>query len=114
MLPPRWKPHPLLTNPATAAALRAAVAKLPKLHIPEPVNGKTFESRELAHQRCVDYAFTHGFELVVAGGKASERLYLRCKNHSEDTRNYRKLTEANRNRKDADGRHLRRLGRKMN
>ena len=79
----------------------------------EPEAGERYDTRDLVVQRFNNYAFSQGRELCISGGRITQRLYMKCRAYGVETRNYRKLTEDNRQRKDEEGRLLGRPNRKI-
>ena len=79
----------------------------------EPEAGEHYNTRDLAVQRFDNYAFSQGRELCISGGRIAQRLYMKCRAYGGETRNYRKLTEDNRQQKDEEGRLLGRPNRKI-
>lgn len=74
----------------------------PPSHRTLPQRNETFESLDAASLRLQDYAFTQRFALVTEKNyKKHSTLVLNCSRHHKDTRNYRKLSEKDRIRKNA-------------
>jgi hypothetical protein len=84
------------------AQLATATAALPPSHRLNPHENEPSESKETAYTRLQDWAFTKGFALVIESAKTKNgqvvRQYVECVHHKKETRNYRKLNEAERQR----------------
>jgi Transcription factor AFT len=80
-----------------ATQLHIATNAIPLAHRPPPVTNESFETPELALERLQDWAFTQGFAVVTESRKKN-RVVFQCVHHKKKTRNYRKLTEEDRER----------------
>lgn len=91
-----------LISTSFEAKLQQAISHLPPSHRTLPQRNETFESLDAARLRLQDYAFTQRFALVTEKNyKKHSTLVLDCSRHHKDTRNYRKLSEEDRIRKNA-------------
>lgn len=85
---------------------------MPKAHLKPPEPNEEFDTFNEAAGRCHNYAFASGYCLVVTKKdlkkdlKKEMRARLQCKHHGTETRNARKTTEDDRNKKDKKGRRL--------
>ena len=90
--------EPSFIFPQVRRAFLTSLETLPPHHLEPVVAGETYPSREAAVARLKDYAFSQGYVAVGEGG-GPNRAKLRCCQQGKETRNTRKLAEADRKRK---------------
>lgn len=102
-----WEPDSRLPEDL-AADIAQVINAMPKTHSQPPQPGEEFETFDTAAERCHNYAFASGRCPVFTKKdvKKEMRARFRCKHHGTETRNTRKCTEEERNKKDDKGRHL--------
>jgi len=84
-------------TPELQSQIDEAITTLPPAHCRPPLKGEVVESPASGYIRLQDWAFTHGFCLVIESAKG-DRTQFRCVHHQKKTRNTRKTTEADRQR----------------
>src|ERR1700712_2199131 len=89
-----WAPHPEI-DPSHRNAMIKAVQSFPPEHLLSPRDKEPCKDMDSAVLRLYNYAFAHGFVLVVgskdkrAFGGAVWRYQLQCKHYGEKTRDTR-------------------------
>ncbi len=101
-----WSPHPRL-DPSLIGPLREAIASFPAEHLLPPSDGEEVNSVEEGYIRLQNYAFANGY-LLTRSGNPKEKLRLSCKHHGTETRNWRDLTDEERNKVDESGKAIHR------
>jgi hypothetical protein len=84
-------------TPELQAQINEAVAALPAAHRRPPIKGEIIESPDSGHVRLQNWAFIHGFSLVIESAN-TERTIFRCSHHLKKPRNTQKTAEADRQR----------------
>jgi hypothetical protein len=84
-------------TPELRTQIQTATNALPSTHRSHPTKGEIVESPDSGFTRLQDWAFTHGFALVIESA-GSDRTIYRCSHHQRKTRNTRKTDEEDRQR----------------
>ena len=84
----------MATNAPLTRRIQTAIDALPPAHRLPPSDDEVVSSLEAGKLRLQDYAFTQGFALVVeTNDKKHGRLVLHCNRHKTKTKDWRKLSE---------------------
>lgn len=75
-------------TPELRAQIGEAIDTLPPAHRQPPLKGEIVDSPASGYIRLQDWAFTHGFCLVIESAKG-DRTQFRCIHHQKQTRNTR-------------------------
>jgi hypothetical protein len=84
-------------TPELQAQIDEAVATLPAAYRRLPIESEIVESPDSGYIRLQDWAFIHGFSLVIESANV-ERIIFRCSHYPKKPRNTRKTVEADRQR----------------